>query len=205
MNVQRTWRRMRCALTRGTIGRGPAGKRVAVSVALLSLVAAPAAVAATGTATIAAGSLGFVSAPPNVNFSTTLTGLDQTLSSTQGVDVSDATGSGTGWNLTATSTTFTTGGATPHLLATSATSLTAAPADACDSGATCTAASNTVSYPYVLPAGASAPTATKMFNATANTGLGNQTVTPTWKLAVPASTFAGTYTSTWTISLVSGP
>jgi hypothetical protein len=26
-----------------------------------------------------------------------------------------------------------------------------------------------------------------------------------WKLSVPASTFAGTYTSTWTISLVSGP
>jgi hypothetical protein len=30
-------------------------------------------------------------------------------------------------------------------------------------------------------------------------------VTPTWRLSVPASTFAGTYTSTWTISLVSGP
>jgi hypothetical protein len=35
--------------------------------------------------------------------------------------------------------------------------------------------------------------------------MGNQTVTPTWKLAVPASTFAGTYTSTWTLSLTSGP
>jgi hypothetical protein len=30
-------------------------------------------------------------------------------------------------------------------------------------------------------------------------------VTPTWRLSVPANTFAGTYTSTWTISLVSGP
>ena len=44
-----------------------------------------------------------------------------------------------------------------------------------------------------------------MYNAAANTGLGNQTVTPTWRLAVPANTFAGTYASTWTISLVSGP
>jgi hypothetical protein len=44
-----------------------------------------------------------------------------------------------------------------------------------------------------------------MFNASANTGMGNQTVTTTWRLAVPANTFAGTYTSTWTISLASGP
>lgn len=205
MNSQRTWRRMRCVLSRGTIGRGSAGKRIVLVVAVVTLVAAPAAVAATGTATISAGSLGFVSAPPNVSFSTTLNGLDQTLTSAQAIDVGDATGSGTGWNLTGTSTTFTTGGGTPHLLSTSATSLTAAPTDVCDSGATCTLATNGVTYAYVLPAGASAPTATKFYNAAANTGLGNQTITPSWKLAVPASTFAGTYTSTWTISLVSGP
>jgi hypothetical protein len=164
-----------------------------------------AAIAATGTATISAGSLGFVSTPPNVSFSATLNGLDQTVTSTQALDVGDATGSGTGWNLTATSTTFSTGGGTPKLLSTSATSLTSAPANACDASATCTLATNGITYPYVLPAGASAPTATKLFNAAANTGLGNQTVTPSWKLSVPASTFAGTYTSTWTISLVSGP
>src|SRR5262249_35030881 len=114
-------------------------------------------------------------------------------------------GSGAGWNVTATSTTFTTGGGSPRLLSTSATSITSAPTDVCDGGSTCTAATNSVAYPYVLPAGATAPTATKLFNAAASTGLGNQTVTPTWKLAVPASTFAGTYTSTWTLSLVSGP
>jgi hypothetical protein len=205
MNSQRTWRRMRCVFSSGTIGRGSAGRRIALAVVVASLVAAPAAVAATGTATITAGSLGFVSAPPNVSFAATLAGVDQTVSSGQAIDVGDATGSGTGWNLTGTSTTFTTGGGTPHLLSTSATSLTGAPADACDAGATCTLATNGVTYPYVLPAGASAPTATKFYNAAANTGLGNQTVTPSWKLAVPASTFAGTYTSTWTISLVSGP
>ena len=69
----------------------------------------------------------------------------------------------------------------------------------------CTLATNSVTYPYVLPAASTAPTATKMYSAAANTGLGNQTVTPTWRLSVPASTFAGAYTSTWTISLVSGP
>ena len=206
MNSQRTWRRLRCALSRGTIGRASAGKRIVLGVVVLSLVGAPAAVAATGTATISAGSLSFVSAPPNVSFAGVLSGVDQTLSSgAQAIDVGDATGSGTGWNVTATSTTFTTGGGTPHTLATTATSLTSAPTDACDTGATCTLATNSVTYPYVLPAAAVAPTATKLFNAAANTGLGNQTVSPNWKLAVPASTYAGTYTSTWTFTLASGP
>jgi WxL domain surface cell wall-binding len=161
--------------------------------------------ASTGTATISAGTFGFVSTPPNVSFAATLNGLDQTVNATQALDVGDATGSGTGWNITATSTTFTTGGGSPHLLSTSATTVTSAPADACDASATCTLATNSVTYPYTLPAAAVAPTATKLYNAAANTGMGNQTVTPTWKLAVPASTFAGTYTSTWTLSLVSGP
>ena len=198
--------RRRTTSTR-TIRPGSAGRRVPVlaAMAAAALVVPVAAVAATGTATITAGSLGFVTTPPNVSFSATLNGLDQTVTSTQALDVSDATGSGTGWNLTGTSTTFTTGGGTPHLLATTATSLTAAPTDTCDASATCTVGTNSVTYPYVLPAGATAPTATKLFNAAANTGLGNQTITPSWKLAVPASTYAGTYTSTWTISLVSGP
>ncbi len=178
-----------------------AGLAVTLVAALLPVVA----LGATGTATIAAGSLGFVSTPPNVTFSATLNGLDQSVTTTQALDVGDATGSGTGWNITATSTTFSTGGGSPRLLSTTATSLTGAPTDACDASATCTLATNSVTYPYVLPAAGTAPTATKMYNAAANTGLGNQTVTPTWRLSVPANTFAGTYTSTWTISLVSGP
>ena len=62
-----------------------------------------------------------------------------------------------------------------------------------------------MSYPYTLPAGATAPTATKIFSSAANTGLGNQTVTVVFQLATPASTFAGSYGSTWTYTLVSGP
>src|SRR5438552_1030781 len=166
------------------------GRRLSAGIAatLVAALVPVAALGATGTATIAAGSLGFVSTPPNVSFSATLNGLDQTVSTTQALDVGDATGSGTGWNLAATSTTFTTGGGTPHLLSTTATSLTGAPTDACDASATCTLATNSVTYPYVLPAAATAPTATKLYNAAANTGLGNQTVTPTWRLSVPANT-----------------
>ena len=62
-----------------------------------------------------------------------------------------------------------------------------------------------MSYPYTLPAAATAPTATKLYNAPAGTGMGDQTVTPTWTLTIPANAYAGTYTSTWTLSLVSGP
>ena len=158
--------------------------------------------AATGTATITAGTLAFVSTPPNVSFSATLNGADQIVTSSQALDVSDATGSGAGWNLTATSTTFTAGAKT---LATSSTTLTTAPTTACDAGAACTLATNSVAYPYTWPPATTAPTATKVFNAAVNTGLGNETVTPTWRLSVPAATFAGTYTSTWTLSLVSAP
>lgn len=167
------------------------------------LAAAPAATATTATATLSAGTFGFInSTPGNVSFSGTLTGVDQTLTASQAFDVGDATGSGAGWNITATSTTFTAGA---HTLATGATTVTSAPGVACDAGATCTVATNSTSYPYTLPAASTAPTATKLVDTAANTGLGNQTVTPSWKLAIPGNTFAGTYNSTWTLSLVSGP
>jgi hypothetical protein len=158
--------------------------------------------ATSATATISAGSLAFVSSPSTAGFADTLNGVDQTVTTTQSFDVGDATGSGTGWNITATSTTFTAGS---HTLPTSAVTVQSAPSVACDAGATCTAATNSVAFPYTLPAAATAPTATKIYNAAANTGLGNQTATATMRLAIPANTFAGSYGSTWTYSLVSGP
>ena len=175
---------------------------LAAAAASAALAASLPAAATTGTATISAGSLAFNSTPPNVSFAATLNGLDQTPTDNEAMDVGDATGSGAGWNVTATSTTFTTG---TKSLSTSATTVTATPTDACNSGATCTLVTNAITYPYTLPAGSTAPTATKLFDSAVNTGLGNQTVTPTWKLSIPANTFAGTYTSTWTISLVSAP
>jgi len=66
-------------------------------------------------------------------------------------------------------------------------------------------ATNSVSYPYTLPAAATAPTATKILSSAANTGLGNQTLTLVFSLAIPANAFAGSYASTWTYTLVSGP
>jgi hypothetical protein len=70
---------------------------------------------------------------------------------------------------------------------------------------TCTNPTNSIAYPLAVPAGASAPTAVKLFNAAANSGMGKFTVTPTVQVAIPANTYAGTYTSTVTVAVVSGP
>jgi hypothetical protein len=45
----------------------------------------------------------------------------------------------------------------------------------------------------------------KVFNAAANTGAGPTLVTLTSQIAVPANSYKGTYTSTWTITIASGP
>jgi hypothetical protein len=155
----------------------------------------------TGSATVTGGSL-VMSAADNPAFpSTTLNGTDQTQTDTIDIDVQDFTGSGAGWNLQVTSTTFNDGSG--HTLATTATQVTGV-SSVCDGG-TCTNPTNAIGYPLTVPADTVAPTAVKFFNATANTGMGDFTVTPTLELSIPASTFAGTYNSTVTITIASGP
>ncbi len=180
-----------------------------VTVAATLVVSVSWAAASTASAQINAGTLALINGTPaGITFPvTTLGGADEAVAQTQAFDISDATGTAAGWNIQATSTTFTAAG---HTLPTTATTIQAAPADAtCDTGSSCAPAANTISYPYTLPAGATAPTATKMFSAAAGSGMGNQTITPIWTLTTPASTWAGgagsPYTSTWTFTLVSGP
>jgi hypothetical protein len=145
--------------------------------------------------------LGWVSAPSSIGFSATLNGLDQTVTATLPFDVGDGILTA-GWSISATSTLFTNLAAT-HTLPANATTITTTPSDVCDAG--CTVATNSVGYPYTLPAGVSAPTATKFFNAANNTGIGNQTITPTFRLLILASSYAAAYSSTWTFTLASGP
>jgi hypothetical protein len=175
--------------------------------ALLLASAAPSSASVAASLGVAAGTL-TATIPSSVSLSSvTLNGSDQSSSGTLAIDVKDATGSGSGWKLQATSTTFKDTGT--HTLSTGATTIgSSSVTDACDSGATCSTATTNVTYPYTLPAASTAPTATTFFNATANSGMGNQTVTPTFSVALPATTFApagGSYTSTWTITYVSGP
>jgi WxL domain surface cell wall-binding len=177
----------------------------AAAITSLLLAAAPAG-ATTASETLTAGSLGFAATPGSLTFpATTLNGQDKTVTASQPLDIADATGSGAGWNITATSTLFKTSGG--NTLPAGATTIGTAPAaPTCDTNVTCTpGGTTTVAFPYTLPAAATAPTATKLYNAPANTGMGDQTVTPTWTLAIPGNAYAGNYTSTWTLSLVSGP
>ncbi len=151
--------------------------------------------------TCSGGSLG-MTAPSSASFSAvTLNGTDQTVSTTLVLTPDDETGSGSGWNITGTSTTFNDGSG--HTLSTSATSVTAASSAA--GSPSCNLPTNSISYAVTLPAGSSPPTAVKLYNAATGTGKGQQNVTLTLRLSVPANAFRGTYTSTWTFAVVSGP
>ena len=71
---------------------------------------------------------------------------------------------------------------------------------------TCTVnPTNGVAYPLALPAGSGPPTPVKLFNAATATGIGTFTITPTVAVTIPANAYAGAYTSTLTVDLVSGP
>jgi hypothetical protein len=174
-------------------------------IALLALGSSGTALAdsTTGTLTVTAGTLTESNATTPAP-SATLNGTDQTVNYTLTITVTDATGSGNGWNLTITSTTFTTGGGSPHTLSATASSITGVTA-ACAASTTCVNPTNAITYPVTVPAASSAPAAVKCFNASANTGMGKFTITPTVAISLPADTYAGTYTSTITLAIVSGP
>lgn len=148
--------------------------------------------------------LGFVTTPGGISFAGGLTGVAQTITSSLALDVGDGTAT-SGWSISGTSTTFTTGGASPYTLPTSSVTVRTPPSVACDGAASCTLASNGIGYPFTLPAGSTAPTAAKLFQASAGTGVCDQTVTPAFTLAVSPDSYAGVYTSTWTFTLSSGP
>lgn len=143
-----------------------------------------------------------ITPPTTISFGTlALTGLDQTSATNLAPSVTDATGTGSGWNVTGTSTQFR--NSAGKTLPTTATTVTAGSAAA--TAGTCEMPTNQISYPLVLPAAATAPTAIKLFDAKAHTGLGQFLVTLAMQLAVPANAYSGTYTSTWTVTIASGP
>jgi hypothetical protein len=138
--------------------------------------------------------------PQSQNFSVTLNGTNRTNSQQLSATASDMTGSGSGWNIQLTSTQFTTGS---HTLSTSATSVTGASNQA--QAGTCIRPTKSVGYPTTVPAGAGPPTAVKIYHAAASTGEGAVSVTFNMTVAVPANAFAGTYNSTWTYTIATGP
>lgn len=133
-------------------------------------------------------------------FAATLTGLDQTVTAAASFDVIDATGTGSGWNVTLSGAVLSNGS---HTLPQPATA--AAATFVCDSGSTCSIPTSNVGFAKVNYPLTVSPTAAKLYSAAAGTGLGQMTGSNTWSLLIPANAEAGSYTATWTYSIVSGP
>jgi hypothetical protein len=137
------------------------------------------------------------------SFAANLDTGDQTPTFTVPLTTTASASPAAGWNETITSTQFSTG---THTLASGASTIQAEPTAVCVSTyANCIAPTNAVGYPVSVPAGAGPPAAVKFFNAAAATGAGQFTVTPTITVSVPQDSFAGAYSSTLTLAIVSGP
>jgi hypothetical protein len=140
--------------------------------------AAAAGCAATGTLTMSAGSLS-LTAPDNLAWGATLSGLDQFVVDGTGTEqaytVDDATGGALGWNVSVSATTFTNGAATlpdgttdaPTFLTNGDVSgitvgdptpwaTTTAPTAGCATGSTCSVPASATTYPVSLVTAAAA-------------------------------------------------
>ncbi len=142
-----------------------------------------------------------LTAPAAVSVGATLSGVDQSTITNAQFIATDNTGTASGWSIAGTSTLF--GDAGGHTLPATATTVTGASATA--GAGNCSLPTNTVSYPTTLPAGASAPAPVRIYDSAAGTGTGATNVALTFSIALPANTLSGTYTSTWTFSVSSGP
>ena len=161
-----------------------------------------------------------LASPGSLAWATRENGLNQSSVAGEPADqqltVNDSTGTGSGWDVTVSATTFSSGS---HTLPDtgrlefngSTSSLTgAAPSAACVGS--CVPPVDTTTYPVAIDTAASSPDAFTIYDASAGTGtgvvaLGSPSATHPigWWIQVPASAYAGSYTSTLTLTLVSGP
>ena len=161
-----------------------------------------------------------LASPSSLAWATEENGTDQSsvdeVPADQTLTVNDSSGTGSGWNVTVSATTFSSGS---HTLPDtgrlefngSTSSLTgAAPSAACVGS--CVLPLDTTTYPVAIDTAASSPDPFTIYDASAGTGtgvvaLGGASATHPigWWIQVPASAYAGSYTSTLTLTLVSGP
>jgi len=157
-----------------------------------------------GTLAVSAGSLSLAT-PSALSWSTSISPTTTVASDAAALTVIDATGSGAGWHITATSTPLVSGS---HTLGTSGITVSGpsggAPSATCATSSTCQPSTPTgISYPVDVPFGSSTPTT--IYAASAGSGLGAVILDSVWSVSVPPNSYAGDYTATITVSLVSGP
>ena len=165
----------------------------------------------TATATVKAGSLTESNATNRVSLSLTSRKSVRVVTYTLPITVDDARGSGVGWNLSITSTTFRLfdhdkdrNKLNKDRLPTNASSIVMVSVS-CGVKSTCTRPADTISYPLLVPAGTTPPPPTKFFNATVGSGLGKFSLVMMVNVTVPAHTEGGVYSSTITLTIASGP
>jgi hypothetical protein len=163
--------------------------------------AAPAAPAAPDL--ITSGSVGSATSPSAI----TLDGNNHTVTYKVAASLTTIVSSTAQWTLSITSTQFSTGGAHPSTLSTTASTITSAPSVTCLAIiGNCLTPTNTISYPLTVPAASTAPSAVNYYSGSTPSGLVlTFTITPTINVFLPASTAPGTYTSTVTVVLSNGP
>ena len=161
-----------------------------------------------------------LAAPSSLAWAAVQNGTDQSsvdeVPADQQLTVNDSSGTASGWDVTISATTLRSGSHTlPDpgrlLFNGSTSSLTgAAPSAACVGS--CVVPTDTTTYPVAIDTAPISPDAFTIYNASAGTGtgvvaLGGSSATHPigWWIQVPASAYAGSYTSTLTLTLVSGP
>lgn len=147
------------------------------------------------TATVNAGTLS-EAGTFGQSVSVTLNGLDQRVPYPLPIRVTDATGSGAGWNLQISGTPL--ADSKGHTLA---QQLQPTAFAGCAPGSSCTPPGGPPSGPPVVITG----TPQKFFSASPATGMGSMILQSLVFVLVPGNAFAGTYTTTLTLAAVSGP
>jgi len=160
---------------------------VAPRLAALTVAIAAALALAGGAAAALSLTLG---TPPS--FGVTLDGTDFTQAFSFTMQVAGATNSG--WNITASATSFTAG---THTV--SPATVTSVAYNSC-TGGNCSAPTNSVTWPIALTG-----IAQKIENAAAGTGKGTINLTANMTMPISGNMFAGSYASTLTLAVVSGP
>jgi hypothetical protein len=184
---------------------------LSLAVVLAALALPASAIAETDTTSVAltGGTLSFTAAPLADDFAgVTLDGTTKTLKTRlNDWKVSDATGTGNGWNVTFGATQFSTGGATPKTLPAGSLKLKEPVVSKTDLLNTATAPVRAGTPPWVLDNGS-----VKLYSAASGTGQGeflfdhvNLATDEDLVLTVPPTAAAGTYSSTITFTLATGP
>lgn len=180
-------------------------KKFIVGVSALATVAIASTTAFASTSSLNSGSLS-ITTPTIGDFgAVTLNGQDEQTSASMGnFAVTDATGSGNGWNVVVKATQLT-NSTNNNTLPLNSISLVA-PTVAIDSGATGSSDPSTIT---VASGNIDTTSGLKLLSAALNGGMGSYDVSfPSNALTLnlqPGSAYAGTYTSTVTVNVTQGP